>query len=126
MSDSSQFFTQEINRMGFNFLGMIPNLSTIITAIVLIGTIGGLCFTYRRVISEIFRGYSELYSIKRVPPVTQAEKDNAKAGQELIEAIDKCGFVFWTCPNKCNSYVDWNEDTTQATCRECGKLSTDP
>jgi hypothetical protein len=44
---------------------------------------------------------------------------------ELIEAIDKCGFVFWTCPNKCNTYVDWNEDKTQATCRECGKLSTD-
>ena len=27
--------------------------------------------------------------------------------------------VFWTCPNKCNDFVDWNENKTQATCRKC-------
>ncbi|MCK4822303.1 hypothetical protein KA005_41455 [bacterium] len=44
---------------------------------------------------------------------------------ELIDAIDKHGFVFWTCPNGCNDFVDWNKDSTQAMCRKCGAKSTE-
>ena len=44
---------------------------------------------------------------------------------ELIDAIDKHGFVFWVCPNKCKGIVKWNESKTEATCMECGTKSND-
>ena len=42
---------------------------------------------------------------------------------ELIDAIDKHGFVFWVCPNKCKGIVKWNESKTEAVCMECGTKS---
>lgn len=45
---------------------------------------------------------------------------------ELFDAINKHGsFVFWVCPNGCRDFVDWNEDKTEAVCRQCGAKSTD-
>ena len=43
--------------------------------------------------------------------------------EKLIDKIDK--IVFWTCPNGCNDFVDWNDNCTEATCRKCGAKSTD-
>lgn len=42
---------------------------------------------------------------------------------ELIDAVDKHGFVFWVCPNGCNGIVRWNESKTEAVCMECGAKS---
>lgn len=42
---------------------------------------------------------------------------------ELFKAINKTGFVFWTCPEGCRDFVDWNDSKTQATCRKCGTKS---
>jgi len=44
---------------------------------------------------------------------------------ELIDAIDKHGFVFWVCPNGYKDIVRWNESKTKAICMECGIKSTD-
>ena len=45
---------------------------------------------------------------------------------ELIDAIDKHGFVFWVCPNGCHGIVKWNIPKTEAVCMECGTKSTSP
>ena len=44
---------------------------------------------------------------------------------ELIDAIDEHGFVFWICPKGCKGIVKWNESKTEAVCMECGTKSTD-
>lgn len=40
-----------------------------------------------------------------------------------IPEIDGVEFVFWVCPNNCNSRVEWNKECTLATCLECGETS---
>jgi len=44
---------------------------------------------------------------------------------KLFDAIDKHGFVFWVCPNRCQGIVKWNESKTEAVCMECGTKLTD-
>lgn len=51
--------------------------------------------------------------------------DDERMFDELIDAIDRIGFVFWTCPKRCRGYVEWNDDRTDATCMSCGTKKSD-
>lgn len=65
------------------------------------------------------------YCEDKLMPMSEFHEKFDKDLNILMGAIDKHGFVFWTCPNGCHDFVDWNKDRTEATCRKCGTKSTE-
>ena len=43
--------------------------------------------------------------------------------RNLMDLILSKPFKFWCCSNSAHKFVSWNENSTQATCDECGETS---
>jgi len=65
---------------------------------------------------------------KEAPPSEAKEKEgDGKSGlKEFFDALGDTPFVFWVCPNGCRGMVEWDKECKVATCKECGRKSTDP
>lgn len=65
--------------------------------------------------------YIVRYALKSFVNDAKEQKTKREGIMELIPKDRK--IVFWVCPKKCNGEVQWNEDSTIATCLVCGEKS---